>query len=202
MNRREEIEWCNVWITSASTTALPRVLLVGDSITQSYYPTVEAELAGQFSCTRLATSRCVCDPVFRRELDLVLTDYRYAVIHFNNGLHGWAYTESEYAAALPPILDTLSAAGRVIWASSTPMRNPSDLTTFAEMTTRIRQRNQLAATVATARQIPINDLFTLAEAHPEYYSQDGVHFQGSGQQAAGRQVARLIHHWGQRELNS
>ncbi|MCG3147161.1 MAG: hypothetical protein PCFJNLEI_00598 [Verrucomicrobiae bacterium] len=194
MSRCEEIEWCNVWITSAPSSTLPRVLLVGDSITQSYYTTVETELAGKYSCARLATSRSICDPVFRRELDLVLADYRYAAIHFNNGLHGWAYSEAAYAAALPPILDTLSAAGRVIWASTTPMRNPSDLNTYADTFPRIRERNQIAATAATARQIPINDLFTLAEAHPEYYSQDGVHFQESGMQAAGRQVARMIQH--------
>jgi formylmethanofuran dehydrogenase subunit E len=33
---REGIEWCNVWITEANGTKLPRVLLIGDSITGGY----------------------------------------------------------------------------------------------------------------------------------------------------------------------
>ena len=192
MNRREEIEWCDVWITNAQAEGLPRALLVGDSMTHSYYPTVAAELRGRFNCARLTTSKCVCDTSFRRELDLVLADYRFAVIHFNNGLHGWDYTEAEFASALPPILDVLRAAAPLIWASSTPMRKASDLAAFDEQTARVRQRNQLAAAAATARQIPINDLFALSEEHPEYYSADGVHFQDAGRQVLGRQVARFI----------
>ena len=30
---RESIEWCNIWIPDANGTKLPRVLLIGDSIT-------------------------------------------------------------------------------------------------------------------------------------------------------------------------
>ena len=32
---REAIEWCNIWIPDANETKLPRVLLIGDSITGS-----------------------------------------------------------------------------------------------------------------------------------------------------------------------
>jgi len=30
----ESIEWCDIWISHANETNLPRVLLIGDSITQ------------------------------------------------------------------------------------------------------------------------------------------------------------------------
>ena len=33
---REAIEWCNIWIPDANDTTLPRVLLIGDSITGGY----------------------------------------------------------------------------------------------------------------------------------------------------------------------
>ena len=31
---REGIEWCDIWISHANETNLPRVLLIGDSITR------------------------------------------------------------------------------------------------------------------------------------------------------------------------
>ena len=33
---RESIEWCDLWISHANETNLPRVLLIGDSITRAY----------------------------------------------------------------------------------------------------------------------------------------------------------------------
>jgi hypothetical protein len=35
---RESIEWCDIWVSHANETNLPRVLLIGDSITRAYFP--------------------------------------------------------------------------------------------------------------------------------------------------------------------
>ncbi len=43
-------------------------------------------LAGKAYCARLTTSKCVSDPFFPDEVQLLLKQYRFAVIHFNNGL--------------------------------------------------------------------------------------------------------------------
>src|SRR6185503_2939170 len=56
---REAIEWCDIWITHANETNLPRVLLIGDSIVRDYYPEVEKRLGGKAFVARLATSRFV-----------------------------------------------------------------------------------------------------------------------------------------------
>src|SRR5437868_14877310 len=93
---REAIEWCDVWITHANETNLPRVLLIGDSITRAYYPEVEKRLTGKAFVARLATSRFVADPVLLKEIALVLDGTRFDVIHFNNGMHGWQHSEGEY----------------------------------------------------------------------------------------------------------
>jgi len=44
---REAIEWCDIWISHANETSLPRVLLIGDSIVRDYYPEVEKRLVGK-----------------------------------------------------------------------------------------------------------------------------------------------------------
>ena len=59
---RESIEWLDVWVPQANQEELPRVLLIGDSITRGYYPGVESRLKGKASCARLATSKSLCDP--------------------------------------------------------------------------------------------------------------------------------------------
>jgi hypothetical protein len=43
---REDIEWLGVWLPQTNDGKLPRVLLIGDSITPGYDPEVEEALAG------------------------------------------------------------------------------------------------------------------------------------------------------------
>ena len=44
---RERIEWADIWVTDADKNDLPRVLLIGDSITRGYFDGVEKQLAGK-----------------------------------------------------------------------------------------------------------------------------------------------------------
>jgi hypothetical protein len=60
---REFIEWCDIWISDANETNLPRVLLIGDFILRDYYPEVERHLAGKAYVARLSTSAFISDPV-------------------------------------------------------------------------------------------------------------------------------------------
>ena len=66
MTKRESIEWSNIWISEANATGMSRALLVGDSIAQSYFDGVEKALKDRFLCARLATSKSICDPSFRK----------------------------------------------------------------------------------------------------------------------------------------
>lgn len=93
---RERIEWIDIWVTDADKDEIPRVLLVGDSITRGYFGGVEKQLAGKAYCARQTTSKCVSDPTFNDDLLLLLKQYKFSAIHFNNGLHGWGYSEEQY----------------------------------------------------------------------------------------------------------
>src|ERR1043166_8573911 len=106
---RESIEWCDIWISHANETNLPRVLLIGDSIAREYYPEVEKRLSGKAFVARLATSRFAADSVLLKEIELVLDQAKFDVIHFNNGMHGWQHSEAEYEKALPRLVKTIRA---------------------------------------------------------------------------------------------
>ena len=88
---REAIEWADIWIPDANGTTLPRVLLIGDSISRGYYSQVADKLKGKASVARLATSKSIGDPALLAEVALVLDQGRFDVVHFSNGLHGFGY---------------------------------------------------------------------------------------------------------------
>ena len=195
MKKRERIEWCDVWVTDADSTSLPKILLIGDSIARSYFPRVQEILGDRFPCARLATSKCLCDPTFRKELMLVLGEYEFGIVHFNNGLHGWGYDEASYGRCFPETIDSIrehAQGSRLIWANSTPVRRKEALDELDVRTERVRERNRIAREFASVRGIPINDLFGLVVDHPELFSQDGVHFNAAGQAVLGDRVAEFI----------
>ena len=194
---REAIEWCDIWISHANETNLPRVLLIGDSIVRDYYPEVEKRLAGKAFVGRLATSRFVADPVLLKEIETVLDGTKFDVIVFNNGMHGWQHSEAEYRKAFPKLIKAIRAhapKAKLIWATTTPLRNGKDVTydTKAEYSDeRIAARNAVAAEIVAAQKIPTVDLNASVCGHPEFHS-DNVHFNGQGSQILAAQVCAAV----------
>jgi hypothetical protein len=182
---KESIEWCDIWISHANETNLPRVLLIGDSITRAYYPAVEKHLSGKAYVGRLTSSAFISDPALLDQLKMVLTQYRFDIIHFNNGMHGWQRTEKEYEAAFPECLKTIkkyAPNAKLLWANTTPLKvSPPFFSAYSTQATdgRIVERNAIAAKFMQAHGIPVEDLNTPMQGHPEYHI-DNVHFNDRG----------------------
>jgi GDSL-like Lipase/Acylhydrolase family len=193
---REPIEWIRLWLPNVNKQDLPQVLLLGDSITQAYYKDVAADLKGKAYVGYLTSSLSVGDPMLPRQIALVLKNYRFDVIHFNNGLHGKGYTEEEYARYFPQFVKTLQAnahGAKLIWTSSTPVRTGNDMSEFAPFTKRVAARNRIATVSVRRAGIPIDDLYAAVLHHPEYYlSVDGTHPNPQGRAAEAHDVAASI----------
>ena len=193
---REPIEWIRLWLPNVNKKGLPQVLLLGDSITQAYYQDVAADLKGKAYVGYLTSSLSVGDPMLPRQVALVLKNYRFDVIHFNNGLHGKGYTEEEYARYFPQFVKTIQAnahGAKLIWTSSTPIRMGKDMSEFAPFTQRVVARNKIADAYARKAGIPIDDLYAAVLHHPEYYvGGDGTHPNTEGRAAEARDVAASI----------
>ena len=161
---------------------------IGDSATRGHFGEVEKHLAGKAYCARLTTSKCVSDPFFSDEVPLLLKQYRFAVVHFNNALHGWGYTEDPYRDGLLRLMATFkeqAAGAKLIWATTTPVRDQGNLQQNSQRTERVKARNQIAAEIMQQRGIPTDDLYGLVEAHPEFFSGDGVHYNTKGREVGG-----------------
>jgi hypothetical protein len=194
---RESIEWCDIWISHANETNLPRVLLIGDSITRDYYPGVQKHLEGKAYVGRLSSSAFISDPILSKQIEMVLSQYKFDIIHFNNGMHGWQHSEAEYEKAFPQFVKTILKSAphaKLIWASTTPLKVspnlPADNRTQAT-DERIAARNAGALKIAQANGIAVDDLNATMSGHPEFHS-DNVHFNGQGVDLQSAQVAAQI----------
>lgn len=191
---REEIEWLDVWVAGGGRMDLPRVLLIGDSITRGYHPNVEQALAGKALLGRLATSKSLGDPALLDEVRLVLSQTRYDVVHVSNGLHGWDYSDKAYARELPRLIEAIrkgAPGARIIWGTSTPIRlgGKPDL---SPRNARVVIRNQIATGLLARDGVPIDDLYGFLADKPEFWSEDGVHLSPKGNAALGRRVAEVL----------
>lgn len=192
---RERIEWVDSWVTDANKDDLPRILFVGDSITRGYFSKVEKQLEGKAYCARLTTSKCVSDPTFNDDLLILMKQYKFSVIHFNNGLHGWGYTEEQYREGLQKTVAVIkkhSGDAKLIWTTTTPVREKGDLASFSAQTDRVKARNTLAAEIMKDDAAPTDDLFELVKDHADWQSTDGVHFNAKGNEALAKQVAESV----------
>ena len=192
---RENIEWCRIWVPGINQTDKPRILLIGDSITEGYSGTVEKLLEGKAYVARLSTSKSLGDPLYLDEVKMVLANTTFKVIHFNNGMHGGGYNETEYQRdykKLVALLKKNAPGSKLICATTTAQRTSNQLDKLTSFTDRIKARNDIAREAIKGQGIKIDDLYALLENRPEFYSQDGTHSNDKGIEAEGQQVAKII----------
>jgi len=187
--QREGTEWASMYWYEANQTRLPRILLVGDSICRGYESLVRKELQGKAYTSYYATSKCVTDRSYLKELGYVLDEYEYAVIHFNNGLHSLGTDRTAWEERLRDAVALIrekAPKASVVWATSTPLKDPG-------LTAKAKELNAIAVRVMADNDIPTNDLFALMD--PQDRNKlwtDTFHYNGTGKTMQAKQVADVI----------
>jgi hypothetical protein len=191
----EAIEWSNVYVTGADQNNVIRALMIGDSICGGYFSKVDEQLSPGVKCASYQTSKFVSNPDFLAELEILLNRFDFAVLHVNNGLHGGGIANSEYEKGLTVLFDLLEKRqprATIIFALSTPVRKGERFAELDEVACGVsRERNRIASALAIRRGYAINDLYSVVENHPEWYT-DGVHFNDEGRSAQASRVADVI----------
>jgi hypothetical protein len=190
----EEIEWTWEVRPPHPNPQLPNVLLLGDSISRNYFTQVTKDLTGVANVYLMASSTSVGDPRLPHLIMefAAMEKVQFRVVHFNNGMHGWGYSEAQYKAAFPQFLLAIRSLvekdGGLIWASTTPVREDViDGATNA----RVEERNAIALGLVTAAGVQLDDQHALMEQHRGLY-EDAVHFSPEGAKIQGDQAASLI----------
>ena len=179
--------------------SLPRVLLIGDSISIGYTLPVRALLEGEANVHRILTNGGPSLNGLQNLRDWLGTG-KWDVIHFNWGLHdlkimpgGRRQAEiDEYETNLNELVKQLKATGaKLIWASTTPVpegkldppRNPSDVPVY----------NAVAKKIMDLNGIPIDDLYSyVLPRESEIQLKENVHYTPAGYQALASQVAEAL----------
>lgn len=180
----------NAWDFIADDSALPRVLLIGDSVSRGYTQAVRKALAGKVNVHR-APANCGPTATGLKKLDVWLGDGQWDLIHFNFGIHDRNTPLPDYTGRLDQLVDRLQETGaKVVWATTTPI---PDLPEKKQSAASIIERNAAAAEVMKKHGVAIDDLFTAITPHlAALQNPDDVHFNAKGYDFLGRQVAQSI----------
>jgi len=191
LHKRDKIAGkSNAWDFVKDDPKLPRLLIIGDSVSRGYTQPTRKALAGKVNVHR-APANCGPTASGIKNLDVWLWAGQWDVIHFNFGIHDRNTPPADYVKRLEEIVVRLEKTGaKLVWASTTPIPdNPAQKQTAAS----IVEKNALAAEVMKKHGIPTDDLFAamtprLAEFQPPL----DVHFTGAGYDFLGATVGEAI----------
>jgi len=181
----------NAWDFVPDNPKLPRVLLIGDSVSRGYTLATRKYLAGRANVHRAPEN---CGPTANglKKMDVWLGDGKWDVIHFNFGIHDRNTPVADYTQRLEQLIERMQKTGaRLVWASTTPVPDdPKQHQTAAA----IVERNQAAAAVMKKHGIPVDDLFAAVTPHVGEYQlpPPNVHFKEEGYDFLGQQVAAAV----------
>ncbi len=192
---------------------LPRVLLIGDSISIGYTPAVQELLKGKANVHRPLAN---CGPTTKglEAIDAWLetggADKAWDVIHFNWGLHDLKYMGAngqnladpkaatshqqvppeEYEANLRKLVDRLEKTGaKLIWRNTTPVPEGAKGRVVGDAAA----YNAIAAKIMEEKGIPTDDQFSFAKARlAEIQRPADVHFTPEGSRALAEQAVAAI----------
>lgn len=185
----------------ADVPGLPRVLLLGDSISMGYTLRVRAALVGRANVHRAPTN---CGPTTKgiAEIDRWIGSGHWDVIHFNFGLHDLKFLKpgiqavppDRYEANLRALVATLDKTGaRLIWASTTPVPAKTKEGQFPRIPADVAVYNGIAARIMREHGIATDDLYAaVVDRLAELQNPMDVHFNSKGSDVLGERVAAAI----------
>jgi len=178
---------------------LPRVLLIGDSISIGYTVGVREALKGKANVHRALTN---CGPTKNgvANLDKWLGDGKWDVIHFNFGIHDLKHMPdgkrqvepADYEQNLRTIVARLrKTKARLIFATTTPIPagELQPKRTFGD----VGEYNQIARKVMKDNDVAVNDLnAAITPKLADMQQPKDVHFKPAGSQFLAEKVAEAI----------
>ena len=188
---------------------LPRVLLIGDSISIGYTVPVRELLKGKANVHRPSTN---CGPTSRgvSGMDQWLGKGKWDVIHFNWGLHDLKYLgpngenladpkaadshqqipPAEYEKNLQLLVKRMKKTGaRLIWCTTTPVPSGAKGRVVGDSV----KYNQIALRVMKEHGIAIDDLYGFSIGKLEKIQRPAnVHFTPEGSRMLAEQVVKSI----------
>ncbi|MGL4593929.1 MAG: SGNH/GDSL hydrolase family protein [Thermoguttaceae bacterium] len=185
----------NAWDFVKDEPGLPRVFLIGDSISRSYTQPVRNILKGKANVHR-APANCGPTTTGLKEIDGWLSEGHgkeaWDLIVFNFGIHDRNRNSEEYEANLEKVVEQLQKTGaKLLWVRTTPFNDKTDP---VDMPFKSPKLNDVADKVMTRHNIPMCDLYTpiVDRAKEIMNAEDRTHFTGPGTTILAEEVSKSI----------
>ena len=170
----------DAWAYVKDDPALPRVLIIGDSISRSYTAPVRMALAGKANVHR-APANCGSTEKFFEHGEVWLTQNgsnQWDVVTVNFGIHDYGKKPEVYTANLKKIIARLRETGaEVFWVRTTPWcqrEDPADLDLSPSV-------NATADALIEEEGLELIDLHSVVQSRrAELQYGDHCHFKRSG----------------------
>ena len=176
---------------------LPRVLLIGDSISIGYTLPTRDLLNGVANLHRIPVNGGNSSKG-RLLLGEWLGQKDWDVVHLNFGLHDIVLKDGRRAIPIEQYEENLEqivteiekrTGATIIWATTTPV--PTDVDP-PRVNADVERYNSAALTVMTRHQVFVDDLYGAAVTHPEGQIPHDVHFTSAGYRHLAESVAVSI----------
>ena len=190
---KERFEWIHSWCDETQNGDLPRVLLVGDSITHNYQEKVRELLRGVCYVDYVSTSYAIDSKMYDRLVHTFMTDSEYALIHFNHGLHGIHLSKRSYKSRVAKLLSKADKSSKIVLVTSTVVYREGNKRFDGAWMKRVRERNEAVRELAEEWGCGVDDLYAVSASIPkEYRYEDGTHYLADGYAMLAEAVASCI----------
>jgi len=178
------------WDFVQDVAGLPKILLIGDSVSRGYTQAVRKALLGKANVHRAPEN---CGPTANglKKIDVWLGEEKWDVIHFNFGIHDRNTTLTEYGERLEQLVQRMAKTGaKLVWASTTPIPDDAPKQQTAAS---VVERNQLASKMMEKYGVKIDDLFeAITPQLATLQNPNDVHFNAAGYDFLGQTVATAL----------
>ena len=173
----EEYEWDNLWWEQTGDNETPRVLYIGDSISDGIRRYAQIKLKGEILFDRFGTSKALDNPFFIESLrNFGRQQGRRSLIVFNNGLHGGHLSDvEEYGKYYEKMVRFLLEE-----YEGTPLVLALSTSVAVEFNERVIVRNETVKKIAAKYHLPIIDLYEASVKNFSFITEDKVHFSEQG----------------------
>jgi hypothetical protein len=186
--KKEQIEWLRLWCEDTHSE-LPRIALIGDSITEQVFEGIKKALHNVAKVDFLATSYAITSTAYMKMVKAFFEDSDYAVVYYNYGLHAFNVSIEEYEKVYRALVAEFLKKSKVLLGSTTDLQTQS-----AEKTMEIvNERNACVERIAKELGLTVDNSYDISvEMGASGKVEDGAHFNEMGKERLAKHKAGLI----------
>ena len=146
----------------------------------------------------ISTSYAIDSKIYNQLVGAFMSDSKYALIHFNHGLHGIHMSKRTYKSKVVKLLSKADKNTSIVLATSTIVYREGNKRLDGVWMKRVRERNATMQELSAEKGFAIDDLHAVSVSIPKDYRYvDGIHYLKEGYDILAATVAECI----RKELN-